>query len=220
MWCLLTVASVPRVIKFMNNILIYALLWLSFGFAHSLLTISTVKSRLAPALGSAYRLSYNIFALFHIGLVFLFGRMLLGGSRYNFLAALPVVAVQALVTLCGVVLMLMSLRQYDLGQFSGLSQIRSKSSDSDQSHSPAIALEPLNTKGLNSWVRHPLYSGVFLFLWGSAVSPFGFWTALFGSIYLVVGAHYEEQKLISEYGEAYVDYKARVPAFIPRWATA
>lgn len=215
---LLPCHTVHLQVKFMNNIVIYGLLWLSFGFVHSLLAISSVKDRLAPVLGSAYRLSYNVFAVLHIGLVFLIGRTLLSGSRFTFLSSWPMVAVLGMVTLCGCLLILLSLRQYDLGQFSGLSQWRAARSGTNQSNDGAVTLEPLNVTGLNGWVRHPLYSGAFLYIWGSAASSFGFWTAVFASAYLVIGAHYEERKLIKAYGDAYVNYRAQVPAFIPRRA--
>lgn len=192
----------------MTSIFAYACLWLSFGFGHSLLTVSSVKHRLEPFFGSAYRLSYNVFAAVHIGLVLLLGRYLLSGSQFALLSSAFVNIISTLVTFSGVVLIMLSLRQYNLGQFSGLSQLHSR-----KSNNGTTELEELNVKGLNSWVRHPLYSGAFLYLWGSAVSPLGVWTALFASVYLLIGAHYEERKLISVYGDDYQAYKKRVPAF-------
>ena len=35
------------------------------------------------------------------------------------------------------------------------------------------------------------------------------------TIYLVVGAIYEERKLVREFGDLYVDYQKRVPMLIP-----
>lgn len=196
----------------MIAIIAYTLLWLSFGVGHSLLTISSVKRRLEPLLGSSYRLVYNVFAVIHFGLIYLFGRMLLDGSRFTVLSAWPVVGIMTLITLCGCLLILIALRQYDLGKFSGLAQLRESQA--------AVTLEPLNIKGLNQWVRHPLYSGLFLFIWGSAVSPFGLCTALLASTYLLIGAHFEERKLIRDYGDAYQDYKNNVPAFFPRFSSS
>jgi len=54
---------------------------------------------------------------------------------------------------------------------------------------------------LHRFVRHPLYSAAFLILWGS--------------VYLVVGSHFEERFLERLYGDAYADYRRRVPAFVP-----
>jgi len=73
----------------------------------------------------------------------------------------------------------------------------------------------LRVDGLHRYVRHPLYSAVFLVLWGAVWSPLGLMTAFFGSIYLVIGAWLEERRLIARYGDDYAAYRARVPAFIP-----
>ena len=68
---------------------------------------------------------------------------------------------------------------------------------------------------LHRFIRHPLYSGLFLVLWGHAQTEFALATALWGSVYLVIGAGFEERRLIDRYGDAYRTYRARVPAFVP-----
>lgn len=199
----------------MSSVFIYALLWFSFGVGHSLLTIAPVKRRLEPFLGSAYRVIYNLFAFLHFCIVYFAGLSLLSGNRFSFLSSWPFGWFSFFLMLAGVVLMLLALRQYDLGQFSGLTQLR-RAKSADKQASVDVLIEPLNRTGLNKFVRHPLYSGVFLFVWGNAVSPFGFWTAVFASLYLLVGAHYEERKLIRVYGNEYQNYKELVPAFVPK----
>jgi len=191
----------------MNAVLIYALLWLTFGAGHTLLTMPQVKLRLEPYLRSFYRVAYNLFALLHITLVLVAGKFLLDSSRFSLLSSAPLVLLSTLVLMAGVVLMVLALRQYDLGLFSGLSQWRAGKENRE------TAIEPLQISGLNRWVRHPIYTGLFLFLWGLAVSPFGFWTAAFASVYLFVGAKCEEAKLIKLYGQSYKDYQQAVPAF-------
>ena len=194
----------------MIAVFVYGLLWLSFGVLHSVLTLASVKSRLAPALGSSYRLTYNMFALVHIGTVFLIGRQLLSGQPWNSFSSNVITIFMSALAIGGILIIIVSLRQYELGRFAGLTQLRAGSSASDD--------EPLNIQGLNRWVRHPLYSGAFLFLWGNSNSEFGFWTALFASVYLIIGTRYEERKLISMYGDAYRSYKSSVPAYFP-WKT-
>ena len=36
-------------------------------------------------------------------------------------------------------------------------------------------------------------------------------------VYTVVGARFEEQKLIRQFGKAYIDYMKEVPGFVPKW---
>ena len=75
--------------------------------------------------------------------------------------------------------------------------------------------ETLRIDGLHRYVRHPLYSGLFLILWGHAQTEFALATAIWASIYLVIGTVFEERRLIERYGEAYRDYRARTPAYVP-----
>jgi protein-S-isoprenylcysteine O-methyltransferase Ste14 len=36
------------------------------------------------------------------------------------------------------------------------------------------------------------------------------------SLYLVIGAYFEEQKLLREFGQEYAEYQAKTPMLIPR----
>lgn len=197
----------------MISIVIYGVVWMSFAGMHSILTLTCVKKRLEPRLGASYRLIYNLTAGVHIALVLLIGRWLLDIGVYGVLSSGLVWFLLNMLVGGGVLLILLSLRQYDLGTFSGFSQLRKSKLSNDKA-----TLEPLNTQGLNGWVRHPLYSGAFLYLWGNASSSYGLWTAVFASIYLVIGSRHEERKLVSLYGLAYTQYQAKVPAFVPwKW---
>jgi protein-S-isoprenylcysteine O-methyltransferase Ste14 len=109
--------------------------------------------------------------------------------------------------LIGLCVLLVALKQYDLGRFSGLSQLRR---GSDQ---PVD--EPLHLTGLHRYIRHPLYLGAYLYLWGGAVDEFGFQTALWASLYLFIGTWFEERKLISQYGAEFQVYKNKVPSLLP-----
>lgn len=194
----------------LTSFFVYAALWFSFGLVHSILARSAVQQKLRPIFGKYYRLFYNLFAVLHIGVVFYVGKSVLSISRFNAFSMDPIPLLFLLIAIAGGILIVVALRQYDLGLFSGISQLKQGESATE------LPVEPLSTHGLNHWVRHPLYSGAFLFLWGNAISMFGLATAIFGSIYLVVGARYEERKLTTIYGEAYRHYQSTVPAFFPR----
>lgn len=193
----------------MINILIYALLWISFGATHSLLTLPAVKSRLPANAKHTYRFAYNLFAAAHFFLIYRIGRALLD---HSLISSDTAGLIFNMLNIAGFVVIYLALLQYDLGLFSGLSQLFKKPGVTSD------AIEPLNTSGLNRWVRHPLYSGAFMYLWGGANSQFGFWTALFGSLYILIGVRHEEKKLMSIYGGAYLNYQASVSAFFPlKW---
>jgi protein-S-isoprenylcysteine O-methyltransferase Ste14 len=195
-----------RVTKF--EIFIYALLWLSFGFVHSLLARASSKRLLQPLFGRAYRFSYNLFSILHIGLVVIGGQLVLGansaefelGNAFSFLAAACQVA--------GIIVIVLSLTQYDLGRFAGVTQLFRGNDLSDDE-------EPLHITGMHRYVRHPLYMGAYLYLLGGAVSDFGLQTAIWGCLYLGIGTWFEERSLVSQYGRVYVKYKEKVPAVFP-----
>jgi protein-S-isoprenylcysteine O-methyltransferase Ste14 len=76
--------------------------------------------------------------------------------------------------------------------------------------------EPLVTEGVHARIRHPLYAGAHLLLWGLVGDPLSLATATWGSIYLVIGTWCEERRLQGLYGAAYEDYRRRVPSLVPR----
>jgi protein-S-isoprenylcysteine O-methyltransferase Ste14 len=75
---------------------------------------------------------------------------------------------------------------------------------------------PLVTRGLYRLVRHPLYTAGLLFLWLTPnMSLNSFTLYVSATIYILIGAYFEERKLLREFGQAYADYKARTPMLIP-----
>ena len=187
--------------------MIYAALWLSFAPLHSVLAGPRAKAKLQPYFGRGYRFFYNLFALVHIALVIFGGRYLLGGGA----ASLPLsdLTQQVLfgVMILGIAIFVVALTQYDLGRFSGITQLLQPDHDDVE--------EPLHVAGPHRFVRHPLYTGAHLYFWGAVRSEFDLATAIYASLYFVIGSHFEEQKLIAIYGDAYRRYKNRVPSVIP-----
>lgn len=193
----------------MSGHALYALAWVSFGLAHSLLARQDIQDRLYPLFGAWYRLAYNVFALTHFAGVIAVGHWAIGHSGT---LGLPGWAQLLLWMLHGAgwIILLSAGRGYDLGRFSGLTQIRlARAGQAPQEQ------EPLHLDGFHRWIRHPLYAGAYLILWGAAQTPLGVATALWGSIYLVIGTYFEERKLLRIYGAAYADYKRQVPAVVP-----
>lgn len=190
--------------------LLYALAWLSFGAGHSVLANRSIKARLRPALGSAYRFVYNAVAFAHIAAVWLLGRWVLAEGARPLGQPDWVLLIQAGLGIAGLVLMGIGLRGYDLGRLGGLTQIQ----NARQGHD-APEDESLHTDGLHRYVRHPLYSAGLLLLLGGVQSEFSLATAFWGGLYLVIGSRIEEQRLLRLYGEDYRCYRERVPGLIP-----
>lgn len=183
----------------------YAAGWLSFGIGHSWLAGAQGRALCRRLFGRGWRLGYNGIAVVHLGLVLWWGRHALSG------AAFPdrpdtLIWLQFALMIGGAAILLVAIRGYDGGRFSGLAQLRDAEADAD---------EALRTDGLHRYVRHPLYFGLLLLLWGAVDSRFTFDTALLATAYLWIGTVSEERKLIALYGAAYRDYRRRVPAILP-----
>lgn len=81
--------------------------------------------------------------------------------------------------------------------------------------------DSLNTTGIYSCVRHPLYLGNFFIWLGSALLVGNFWFivafCLFYWVYYERIMYAEEQFLKKSFGKIYTDWAKNVPAFIPNF---
>ncbi|HLF73504.1 MAG TPA: isoprenylcysteine carboxylmethyltransferase family protein [Anaerolineales bacterium] len=186
--------------------------WLIFtialwGLVHSLLASLGFKDFLRRTLGDgfmkSYRLLYNIFAVVSIAPVLYLMVVLPDGSLYQVPAPwsyfmLAGQGISALL-LCAAVL------QTDLLSFIGLRQLLEEEKTGK-----------LVTRGFYRFVRHPLYTFSLLVLWlspGMTVNSFIVYLAL--TVYVLVGAYFEERKLLRAFGDQYARYRAVTPMLIP-----
>ncbi len=81
--------------------------------------------------------------------------------------------------------------------------------------------DSLNTTGIYSIVRHPLYLGNFFMWFGPALLTGHIWFLVsfcfFYWIYYERIMFAEEQFLRGKFGKTYLDWAARVPAFVPKF---
>jgi protein-S-isoprenylcysteine O-methyltransferase Ste14 len=79
--------------------------------------------------------------------------------------------------------------------------------------------EALNTKGIYSTVRHPLYLGNFFMWLGIVVYVANLWLII--AVILLFWVYYErimfaeERYLMTKFGDKYIDWASGTPAFIP-----
>jgi len=76
---------------------------------------------------------------------------------------------------------------------------------------------PFTERGVYGHIRHPLMAAFVVVFWSAPVMTAGhvlFAAAATG--YILVGIAFEEHDLVRSLGGRYVDYRARVPALIPR----
>lgn len=190
-----------------NPLLILALLWLLWCAGHSLLAATAVKERLRglfPFAPACYRLAYNLLALFSL-VPILWWEARIGGAKvliwqggWEILRLL----------FWGVALGLAwgGARAYGLRSFLGLDCRRRQGQENPPS---------LRCAGVLAWTRHPWYLAGLLILWGRDLSLAQLVTAGLLSLYLILGAFWEERRMLALFGEDYEEYRRRVPMFIP-----
>ena len=191
--------------------LIFSIYLISFYFFHSLLAANATKSffsrmGLSP---NYYRLFFNGFA----GIFSLLGIYIYGNGDKNMILASNYLTkvVGLIIGIGGLGIVIIALKNYDLAEFAGTQQIKNQ---------PTSKPDQLITKGMNKWVRHPLYLGTILSMLGVfLLSPNDMLLSLLviTIIYLFVGSYLEEQKLITQFGKDYIEYKKKVPMIFPRW---
>jgi protein-S-isoprenylcysteine O-methyltransferase Ste14 len=79
----------------------------------------------------------------------------------------------------------------------------------------------LVTVGPYAWVRNPMLTGVFSFIFGlgfllNSVSMVFIWTPVFVVVNVIELKLVEEPELERRFGTSYREYKRRVPMFVPR----
>lgn len=82
---------------------------------------------------------------------------------------------------------------------------------------PAPAVQ-LKKDGIHKYVRHPLYLGTLLFIWGLFfIFPMlnNLIAVIIITLYVFGGIMFEEKKLLQQFGSSYVDYISTVPMIFP-----
>lgn len=190
------------------NLLIFAASLVLFYVLHSVLASNKVKTFFQSKIISKrfYRLGYNLVAIGTLFIIFFFYRKI--NSPFIFQSSW-LHSLGGFLALVGIILLIVSLLQYNLREFLGFQQLKNKS--------PRTITE-LKTSGINSYVRHPLYFATLCLLWGYFLyhpTYLFLVVAVISSLYLYFGTKLEEQKLVDEFGEAYKIYKKKVKMLIP-----
>jgi len=183
-----------------------AVLWILFGVFHSVFASNRFKTAVfagLPGFRPYYRAAYVLFAFSTLG----------GVLAYQLAIPSPLLLEAnwrpAGYTLMapGGLLMAICIRKY----FLSLSGLRSLVRQQ-------VVKGPLRVDGVHRYVRHPLYLGTFMLVWGVflAIPTLSLLVmAIAIHAYTLLGIRYEEAKLIREFGFAYLEYCARVPRLLP-----
>ena len=178
-----------------------------WGVVHSIMASLGFKALLQQTFGDRfmkfYRLLYNFFSVLSFAPILYL--MIVLPNRDLYQVSPPwsylMLAGQGISAL----MLLAAVLQTDVFHFVGLRQIVSDEKKGN-----------LITSGLYRYVRHPLYTFGLLILWLSpsmTVNSLIVYISL--TIYILVGAYFEERKLLRVFGQEYADYKNVTPMLIP-----
>ena len=153
-----------------------------------------------------YRLYYTVFA--SASFIAVLAYQVLLPSPFIFSPSLVSYILGALVGISGLVIMSICIKKY----FLSLSGLKTLFLDEVTTGNQLIVT------GIHRYVRHPLYSGTFLFIWGLFI--FLPHTSLLIAnfiitVYTLIGINFEEQKLAKEFGPSYDAYRKQTPKIIP-----
>jgi protein-S-isoprenylcysteine O-methyltransferase Ste14 len=185
-------------------IILSLLLW---GIVHSALASQFVKEMVRGMVGEGvarmYRLGYNAFSVLSFVPILYLAVILPDRPLYTAPAPWNILMFGG--QLLAVLLLLITLFQTDALHFIGLRQLFV---DREQG--------ALVTRGFYRLVRHPLYTFGLMFLWLTPNMTENTFTLYIGAtIYFVVGAYFEERRLLREFGADYQEYKRRTPMLVP-----
>jgi protein-S-isoprenylcysteine O-methyltransferase Ste14 len=191
-----------------KSILLILLAVFAWGVFHSLTASLWAKAgarRLfGPLAGRGYRLAYNLVAGITLLPVFALGALL--PDRELYAIPLPWSLLTLALQAAAAVALAAGLLQTGVWSFLGLRQLLR-----EEDAPPRLVV-----RGLYRWVRHPLYTAGLVLIWLSPVMTANLLALNTGlTIYIVVGAMFEERKLEAEFGGAYAAYKRSTPMLIP-----
>ena len=178
-------------------------LWMVFYALHSILASSMVKAKLNWN-QKRYRLFYSVISTISLAFVLLYN-----ATIQSFLIFPPDPVsnyIGLMLSAVGIFILKRAFRSYSLSKFIGLKEESQK--------------EVLQTNGIQSRIRHPLYTGTVLIfvgylLFNPQFSNLIMLISLF--IYLPFGIYFEEKKLIEQFGDDYRTYRKTTPALIPNF---
>lgn len=187
--------------------LLLAFAWLLYGALHSFMASNYFKKFAEKILGKYfrfYRLLYNVLAFALLIPIFALQFSTEKQSLWKVSDYQSIIG--KTITICGAFIVSKALHGYDLREFSGLDFNKNQEKNEFKSD------------GLLKYMRHPIYFGILIFVWGMFVtdaSTRSLSSAIAVAIYLFVGIYFEEKKLIDVFGEKYKKYQQDVPMIIP-----
>jgi protein-S-isoprenylcysteine O-methyltransferase Ste14 len=182
---------------------------LAWGLLHSFLASLKVKAQVRQWIGPEadrwYRIIYNLTSIITFLPILILP--ITQPAKLIYHIHFPWVVLTLAIQLSALVILVAGVKQTGVFSFLGLQQMLYAVDDSP----PHLVIT-----GLYKYVRHPLYTAGLVIIW---LIPYITWDLLAVNlgitIYILMGAFFEERKLVVEYGRKYAEYRHRTPMLIP-----
>jgi methanethiol S-methyltransferase len=188
-----------------EQLLALALAWALWAALHSLLLREGLRARLQNALGlrtAVYRLLYSVFSVTTVLPVLMYYWHLAGMRSH--LWPWPWLVFQLLLQAVGWGLMFWASRSFSR---QGLDLFGWSQAHAADEPTPVLA-----ASGAYARMRHPMNVAGIVIIWARPLDAADLVTNVVLTAYMILGSIHEERRLRRQFGEAYRDYAAKVPA--------
>ncbi len=188
-----------------------------FGFTHTVMASLGFKRKLAEKIGDKiafYRMFYTLFSTVEFfAILYVIPKINITVYDLQFPFDVIVYAVQFAAFLA----LVWTGLSFDWKEFVGISQIiryfKGEYKIEELDEKPEFRIS-----GPFKYMRHPVYFFSIIFLGARPQMDVTYLTLFIaGTIYFIVGAYFEEKKLIKIFGETYIRYKQEVPFMFPKF---
>lgn len=197
------------------DVLLTFFLFALFGISHTILASRNLKQKIAEQAGDKiafYRLFYNISSFILFLAVFALSPkpdVIIYDLHY------PVDMIVFGIQVASLFALIISAKYIDVAEFIGIAQIQRYFSGKYN----AAELDENTTlkyEGMLKYSRHPIYFfSILIISFRPSMNLFDLLLCITLTIYFIIGAKFEERKLVDKFGESYVKYQKEVPMFVP-----
>ncbi len=187
-----------------ENLLINLSLFLFFGLQHSIMARDWFKKWWQSIIPKQLeRLTYLLFSSFAIAIIILFWQPI-NGVIWDIRGTAFAIFIRG-ISLSGLLIVAVSVFSLSAADFSGWQQLNKTISETS-----------FQTPLFYKFVRHPIYLGFMISFWATPLLTIGHLLfAILMTIYIYIGAIFEERNLVKTFGDDYRNYQKKVGMLFP-----